>query len=257
VADLVSWRDAAESELRAMGEQLRVPPASDIAAVVRQRLEGRATDRGQSPALRDAIARRRLGWRTVLVAAAVILALLIATPGGRAVISHVFRFLGVEVRQQPGPVRSPPTSAPLPGQHGTSLARARRQAAFPILVPAALGKPDEVLVSGGGRVVSLIYRHTPHGTVRLDEFSGHTDRLVFEKFGHAGKVREVAVHGGQGLWIKGPQELIYLTPKGRPAFASARLTTGNTLIWGTYRVAVRLEGDLSEATAIAIADSAR
>jgi hypothetical protein len=257
VADLVRWRDAAESELRALGRELQVPPASDIAAAVRLRLEGRAPGRGQSPAFRDSIARRRLGWRAVLVAAAVILALLIATPQGRAVISHVFRFVGIEIRQQPGPVRSPPTSAPLPGQRGTSLAQARRQAAFPILVPAALGKPDEVLVSGGGRVVSLIYRRTPYGTVRLDEFSGHTDRLVFEKFGHVSKMRVVAVHGGEGLWIKGQQELIYITPKGRPAFASARLTTGNTLIWSTWRVAVRLEGNLSEATAIAIADSAR
>jgi len=192
-----------------------------------------------------------------LVAAAVFLALLVATPQGRAVISHVFRFVGIEIRQQPGPVRSPPTSAPLPGQRRTSLAQARRQVAFPILVPTSLGKPDEVLVSGGGRVVSLIYRRTAYGTVRLDEFSGHTDRIVFEKFGHAGKMRDVAVHRGEGLWIKGPQELIYITPKGRLAFASARLTTGNTLIWGTYRVAVRLEGNLSEATAVAIADSAR
>jgi len=257
VADLVSWRDTAESELRALGRELRVPPAGDMVAAVQRRLEGRAAARAQSPALRDAVARRRLGWRAVLVAAAAILALLIATPQGRAVISHVFRLVGIEIRRQPGPVRSPPTSAPLPGQRGTSLAQARRQVTFPILVPAALGKPDEVLVSGGDRVVSLIYRRTPYGTVRLDEFSGHTDRVIFEKFGHAGKMRDVAVHGGEGLWIKGPQELIYITPKGRPAYASARLTTGNTLIWGTYRVAVRLEGNLSETTAVAIADSAR
>ena len=257
MADLVSWRDAAESELRALGRELQVPSAGDVVVAVRQRLEGSTAGRGQSPVRRDAIARRRLGWRAVLVAAAVVLAFLIATPQGRAVISHVFRFVGIEIRQQPGPVRSPPTSAPLPGQRRTSLAQARRQVAFPILVPAALGKPDEVLVSGGGRVVSLIYRRTPHGTVRLDEFSGHTGRFVFEKFGHVSKLRDVTVHRGEGLWIKGPQELIYITPKGRLAFASARLTTGNTLIWGTWQVAVRLEGNLSQATAIAIADSAR
>jgi len=257
VADLVSWRDAAESELRALGRELQVPPASDIAAAVRQRLEGRSAGHSRSPVLRDSIARRRMGWRAVLVAAAVILALLIATPQGRAVISHVFRFVGIEIRQQPGPVRSPPTSAPLPGQRATSLVQARRQAAFPILVPAALGKPDEVLVSGGGRVVSLIYHRTRFGTVRLDEFSGHTDRIVFNKFGHVRKLRDVTVHGGEGLWIKGPQELVYITRKGRPAYASARLTTGNTLIWGTWKVAVRLEGNLSEATAVAIANSAR
>jgi hypothetical protein len=257
VADLVSWRDAAESELRALGRELQVPAASDPAAAVRQRLEGRKTGRSHSPGLRDGFARRRLAWRAVLVAAAAILALLIATPQGRAVISHVFRLVGIEIRQQPGPVPSPPSKASLPGQRGTSLAQARRQVAFPVLVPTALGEPDEVLVSGGGRVVSLIYRRTPHGTVRLDEFSGRTDRLVFEKFGHVRRMVQVAVNGRDGLWIKGPQELIYITARGRLAFASARLTTGNTLIWSTMRVAFRLEGNLGEATALAIADSAR
>jgi hypothetical protein len=257
VAERSSWRDAAESELRALGRELQVPPATDVVAAVRQRLEGHAAGHGQSPVLRDSIARRRLGWQAVLIAAAVIVALMIGTPAGRAVISHVFQFVGIEIRQQPGPVRSPPASAPLPGQRGTSLAQARRQAAFPILVPKALGRPDDVLVSGGGRVVSLIYRRTPYGTVRLDEFSGHTDQFVFAKFGHVGKLRHVTVQGAEGLWIRGPHELIYITPKGRLAFASARLTTGNTLIWGTYRVAVRLEGNLSKAEAVAIAASAR
>ena len=50
---------------------------------------------------------------------------------------------------------------------------------------------------------------------------------------------------------------MYITRGGYEAIASARLTTGNTLIWGTRQVALRLEGDLSEATALAIANSAR
>ena len=63
--------------------------------------------------------------------------------------------------------------------------------------------------------------------------------------------------GTKGLWIKGPHELLYVTPGGTRAIASARLTTGNTLIWGTPRVALRLEGNLSRTAALAIADSAR
>jgi len=39
---------------------------------------------------------------------------------------------------------------------------ARHQVAFPILVPAALGQPSDVVVSDRGRVVSLIYRQTRH-----------------------------------------------------------------------------------------------
>ncbi len=245
-----------ESELRAAGRHLSVPPAGDVAAAVRQRLEGQRP-RGQ------AVRRRRPGWRAALAVAAAFLAVLIATPQGRAAIVHVFRFAGVDLRQEPGPVRSPPSGAAqpsgaaLPGERRMSLEQARHWASFPILVPAALGPPAEVVVSDGGRVVSLIYPRTPYGPLRMDEFAGQPDQIYFEKIVHAGDVTPVTVNGTKGLWIKGPHELVYLTPDGSPAVAPPRLTTGNTLLWGTPRVALRLEGDVGQAAALAIADSAR
>lgn len=57
----------------------------------------------------------------------------------------------------------------------------------------------------------------------------------------------------KGLWIKGSQELHYITRDGSPAAASARLTTGTTLIWGTRLVALRQEGNLSKSAAALIA----
>jgi hypothetical protein len=47
---------------------------------------------------------------------------------------------------------------------------------------------------------------------------------------------------------------VYITRDGTPADASARLTTGNTLIWSTWQVALRLEGNLSQSAALGIAD---
>ena len=64
------------------------------------------------------------------------------------------------------------------------------------------------------------------------------------------------MNGTKGLWIRGPHELIYVSRDGTPAIASARLTTGNTLIWGTRQVALRLEGNLGKIPALAIANSA-
>jgi hypothetical protein len=247
--------DAVESELRAVSRELEVPPARDLTAAVRQRLEGQAV-RHHKPALRTGAMRRRLAWRAALAVAAALLTVLIATPQGRAVIIHVFRFAGVELRQGPGPARSPGSSASLPGERQTPLDRARHQASFPILVPTALGQPGEVVVSDGGRVVSLIYPRTPYGLVRLDEFAGHVDQIFFEKFVHLADVTEVEVNGTKGLWIKGPHELMYVTRDGTPAIASARLTTGNTLIWSTRQVALRLEGNLGKTAALAIASSA-
>jgi hypothetical protein len=256
VADRAAWQRAAEAELRAVGRELDVPPASDLTVAVRRRLEERAAGRRHLPALGTGYPRRGLAWRAVLAAVVAFLAVLIATPQGRAVVLHVLRFAGVELRQGPGPVPSPGRSASLPGQRGMSLAQARHQVSFPILVPAALGRPGEIVVSDRGRVVSLIFRRAPYGLVRIDEYPGHVDPMVFEKFVHLAKVTGVEVNGNRGLWIKGPQELVYITRGGTPAVASARLTTGNTLIWGTRQVALRLEGNLSEAAALAIANSA-
>ena len=245
-----------ESELRAAGRELDVPPARDLTAAVRQRLEGQAVPRRRMPALGTGALRRRPRWRTALVAAAALLAVVIATPQGRAVVGHVFRFAGVELRQGPGPVSSPVRSPSLPGERQMSLEQARHQVSFPILVPAALGRPGEVVVSDRGRVVSLFWRRTPYGLVRMDEFAGHLDHVYFEKFVHWSNVTKVAVNGTRGMWIKGPQELVYITRSGVPAMASARLTTGNTLIWGTRQVALRLEGNLGKTPALAIARSA-
>ena len=154
-------------------------------------------------------------------------------------------------------MRSPGTGGSLPGERRMPLQQARHQVSFPILVPADLGRPSEVVVSDGGRVASLIYRRTPYGEVRMDEFAGHLDPVFFEKFIHVGDVTVVRVNGRKGIWVKGPHVLMYITRDGTPAAASARLTTGNTLIWGTPRVALRLEGNLTKTEALAIARTAR
>jgi hypothetical protein len=256
MADRAGWQDTVESELRAVGRELAVPPAGDLTAAVRQRLEGSKVQRRQVPAPGPGSLRRQLGWRAALVLVAALLAVLIATPQGRAVVSGVLRFAGVELRQEPGPARSPGGSASLPGERRMPLEQARRQVSFPILVPAALGRPAEVVVSDRGRVVSLIYRRTPYGLVRLDEFAGHLDTVYFRKFLSLRMMTDVEVNGAKGAWIKGPQELVYVTRDGTQDTASARLTVGNTLIWGTSQVALRLEGKLSKPAALAIASSA-
>jgi hypothetical protein len=64
----------------------------------------------------------------------------------------------------------------------------------------------------------------------------------------------VRVNSAGVLWIKGSQVLVYITRDGTPAVASARLRAGNTLIWGIRQVALRLEGNLGKAAALAIAN---
>jgi hypothetical protein len=256
------WRDALASELRALSLRLDVPPAAEQAATVRQRLESQQrpeTTRRRAarakPAARPRARILRPRWRTALIVALTLVAMAVAIPQSRAVIARVLRFDGIELRQAPGPTPVPRPS--LPGQQLMSLGQARRQVAFPVLVPAKLGQPAAVTVSDGGRVATLIYDRTPYGQVRLDEFDGHLDPVYFEKFAQFGNVTKVRLNGTDGLWVTGPQEIVYVRSDGMVVQASARLTTGSTLIWDTPRVALRLEGGFSKAAALAVAASVR
>ncbi|HEU5156629.1 MAG TPA: hypothetical protein VFU43_06495 [Streptosporangiaceae bacterium] len=267
-----------EAELRTLGRELDLPPAPDLTAAVRRRLEdGGAPDRGAHgrgitwPGWRSGRRRVRVGWRARWrVAVCVVLALLAVlavTPSGRAVITNVFRFAGIELREEPGrsgpvsppvsPSASGPATGPPTGERPMSLEQARRQVRFPILVPAPFGAPEQVVVRDGGRVASLVYRRTPYGEVRVDEFEGRLDSIFFTKFVQAEDVTEVRVAGRKALWVAGPHELVYVRPDGTTNVADARLTTGNTLIWDTGRVALRLEGAFGKERAIAIATATR
>jgi hypothetical protein len=250
------WQDALVSELRALSPRLDEPPAAEQATAVRQRLEAQQRPKARHPLTAHRRARILYPrWRAALIVALTLVTLAVAIPQSRAVIAQVLRLDGVELRQAPGP--SPVRHPSLPGEQRMSLEQARQRAAFPILVPAKLGMPTVVTVSDGGRVATLSYDRTPYGQVRLDEFDGHLDPVYFEKFAHLGNVTEVRLNGMTGLWVTGPQEIVYVRSDGVVVQTSARLTTGNTLIWGTPRVALRLEGGFSKEAALAAAASAR
>jgi hypothetical protein len=250
------WRDALVSELRALSPRLDVPPAAEQAATVCRRLE--APQRPEARPQPAARWRARIlypRWRAALIVALTVVALAAAIPQSRAAIAHVLRLDGVELRQAPGPSPAPYPS--LPGEQRMTLGQARQRVAFPVLVPAKLGRPTAVTVSDGGRVATLTYDRTPYGQVRLDEFDGHLDPVYFEKFVQVGSATEVRLNGTKGLWVTGPQEIVYVRSDGMIVQASARLTTGSTLIWGAPRVVLRLEGGFSKAAALAVAASAR
>src|SRR4029077_5619336 len=139
-------RGALVSELRALSPRLDVPPAAEQATTVRQRLEAQQHPQARPPLI--ARWRPRIlhpPWRAALIVALTFAALAMAIPQSRAVITHVLRLDGVELRQAPGPSPAPHPS--LPGEQQMPLEQARQRAAFPVLVPAKLGRPDAVTVS--------------------------------------------------------------------------------------------------------------
>ncbi|MBP2704895.1 hypothetical protein JOL79_13830 [Microbispora sp. RL4-1S] len=242
-------------ELVALGESLneslrdQAPPPSAVARAVRARIEReRAEADGRAPASgrrRPPFWRRRLtiSRRRLAVALAVVLAVLLgATPQGRAAVTSVLRFAGVEIHVGgPGPL---PTGlpSPLPGERRVTLGEAREAARFPVAVPSALGEPRDVRIADGARVVTLLWPG-----IRLDEYDG-TLTVVFHKELGPPWPDEVPEVGG--WWIRQPHALSYVPASGGEA--RDERVAGPTLIWQRGMVGLRLEGpDLPEALRIA------
>jgi hypothetical protein len=239
--------DQLVAELRALGTWLETPAPPDVRAAVRARL-------AQPPQ-----STVRAKPRTLLLAAAALLLaiVVVVVPQSRAAVANavtdVLRFAGVEVHK--GRPHVQPTPSPLPSTRSTGLDQARRQAHFPITVPARLGVPDEVLVAdfapdGAPRVVSLLYRN---GTIRLDEFDGDLD-IGFLKTQSGADIQWADVKGNSALWLPHPHSVVYVDRAGVRHEETARLA-GTTLIWSDGRVSYRLEGAPSMSEAVAIAGS--
>lgn len=186
--------------------------------------------------------------RLALVVAAVLLAL-VATPPVRATLADWFDFGGVIVER--GSVGQGPVSAPPEVPQDRSLSEAAAEVGFTVLVPADLGAPDGVEVSGDGRVVSMSWSIGTEGALRLDQFDA---RLDFTMAKTAPDVFYASVGGSDALWFREPHEVVLLEPDGSRRTESARLA-GHTLIWLDGSTTLRLEGEVSRERAVEIAES--
>ncbi len=243
------------AELVGLGRDLPLPSAgTELAAAVLERLAEEPATAPPHPMPTAALVRAgravaRHRRRTAVAVVALLLSLL-AAPPVRAAVADWFGFAGVRVERRDGPVttsaRPPPTVSA-----GTTLDVAARQVGFTPAVPLALGAPQGVAVSADRRLLSLTWSGGPDGTVRLDQFDAGLD-FTFAK--SAPGVEFVTVAGEFALWFDEPHEVVVLNRDGSRRRESARLA-GHTLIWVRNGTTLRLEGDLSQRRALAIAGS--
>lgn len=228
--------DHLETDLRELGTHLDVPPTPDVTTAVLNRLDS------PSP-------KRRVP-RLVTAAIAALLALataMVVSPAVRAAVFDLLRIGGVEIHENEPAPPTPTVEAPLPGERDVSLAQARDAVDFPLRLPAGLGEPDAVWVTGD-RVVTMAF-----GAVRIDQFDGGLDP-IFEKFTMAEDIHRVTVGDQPGIWVDRPHVVLYTDEHGTTRDEAARLA-GSTLIWEDDGVTYRVEGDLTETEALAIAES--
>ncbi len=246
-----------EQLLTELGRRIAFPPTPQLALLVGPRLS--------QPQPRPLVTR----WRIALASAVAILAVVFGVPPVRTAIAHWLGIQGVVIT----PVTSlpaTPTSHPKSGLNlgqPTSLPAARLAAGFPVLLPQSLGAPDAVYTrSDVGPVVSLAYApraglpqsgETGLGLL-ITEFRGSTNPQLIQKFVLPGtSVTPVTVNGGSGFWLDhAPHELAYELPDGSIDADSLRLA-GPALVFERGDVTIRIEGNLSEAQALAIAGTLR
>ncbi|HEX9822870.1 MAG TPA: hypothetical protein VGB51_00545 [Actinomycetota bacterium] len=236
-----------ELRLRDLAAELDVPEAAGLPEVVRRRLEG------VTPM------RRRSRLRTVALVAAAILLL-----AGTAVAAR-FAIRGVEILPTPPEAPVAPPGEGLALGDPVTLEKARDAVPFEVGVLPALGDPDGVFLDDSvpdGRI-SMTYvprpglpRDRPTGLGALFvQFRGAVDeeKLVGKVF-NQGSVERVSVDGGPAFWLEGPHVVYLLDANGEVREDTVRLA-GNVLLWQSGDITLRLESGLSQAEAIAAAES--
>jgi len=286
----MALEDDLDAALYRLGGELQYPRAPDLSQTVRQRLLD-ARCRASPWRVRRATPRRQLAG--ILLAGLLLAVLALGLwPAARQTIAERFGVPGIEIRfretpqETSGTLQLSPTPAPAATPAATpidspvtpapprafgvpmSLEEAQRRVPFRIVLPAALGEPDAVYVDERGLVpvVTLVYRPRPPEIpasqvigvgLLIMQFQGTPGEPLFMKgVGPEGVIEPVTVHRRFGYWISGgPHLLIARTPGGE--WQDESRLASNTLLWASDGLTLRLEGEVTKETALAIAESMR
>ncbi|HEX7263337.1 MAG TPA: hypothetical protein VF383_04065 [Candidatus Dormibacteraeota bacterium] len=253
-----------EARLSLLQAEIAWPVTPQMAALVGARIRG------------PVVVRRpwfQSRWALAAAAVAVVAAGLLAYTPSREAIAGWVNLHTIITRVNHLPTPSPQPPGPVGKRLGlgepTTLSDAQSKVAWKIVVPASLGLPDEVYVQlpplGPPQgEVTLVYKARPGMkasaqtgvAVLITEAYGKVDANFFGKMlGTDATLEDVTVNGHPGYWISGaPHGFFFTDADGNFRNETFRLAT-NTLIFDDNGVLVRIEGDLTKAQALDIANS--
>ncbi len=250
--------DELDARLRALAPGAAWPPTPDVVGNALGSL------RSGTPAPRPART-PRARWVVVL---ALLILLIAGAVAGAALLGLPGLRLGfTEVLPSPVVVREPQAIRRWLGVPG-DMAGASRALGGDLLVPHALGEPDEVYLGTGAWPdrVALVYHPSPGAPavaegigVIVTEWGGAFDERMGDKWlqetgGHA---ELVDVAGTQGYWLTGkPHVIEFLDDESGVGPLPSRLV-GDVLVWQTGSVVYRIESALGRDATLAIARSMR
>jgi hypothetical protein len=237
-----------ENDIALLGRALIFPETPSLAARVRSRIERESAIRAPAPSWQLAL--------TGLAAAAVALAFVAAVIApARDAVADIFDRINIfETEEVPRDLTRDIT--------GTELSFEEVQAAvgFPLLLPGG-ASPDRVLLQDFGQVKAavLFYRHDNGAHYALFETNSQVGKglAIGKGVTDPGQAQPVSGLGGEAYWLIGLRIVQYYDVDGAVIQASVRATDVNTLLWAHEGRVFRIEGDLTEGDAIAIAGSLR
>jgi hypothetical protein len=219
-----------ERSLVSLGSDIEFPPAPDVVARVRERIERR---RWRVPALAFAIAVVALG-------------VAMAVPDARSAILRFFHIGTVTVER----VETLPHAEerPLTSGLGSPLSRADAESRVNFRMQLPDGPAPSKYYARPGMIATTFRWHGK--PVLLAEFEGDQVSLT-KKLASRGTSVQPAQIGDFGLWLSGGEHVIQWDFGNRLRRVPSRLA-GNVLLWLAGDRTYRLEGALSEEEMLAL-----
>jgi len=198
----------------------------------------------------------RVGYRRPLALAFAILVVALAgvlalSPGARSAFLEIFRIEGATVERLE-------TLPDVPAQridYGERVSRetAERRAGFELL---DLGdEPDAIFIRPDG-LASVVYGDPAEPRLVLSQARGAIYDGFIKKTGGRGTIiREVTVDGEPGLFVDGPDHFVMFLDENGLISDEPTYLAGTVLLWNRDGLLLRLEGELTQAEALELAES--
>ncbi|MBI2918498.1 MAG: hypothetical protein HYY01_10965 [Chloroflexi bacterium] len=259
-----------EQDLLALGRQMEYPPSPDVTTQVRYRLLQRQA-RTRHPRLMP----QPTAWHVAVAMSLLVLVLgatLALIPASREALARLFGLERIQVVPDSHvPTPSPGAETPTTLTGATTLAQARSQVDFPIMLPSypeGLGVPDGVYVQelGSHGEVQLVLRFSARPGLPIQPPRDSDALFTLYQFRTTGmftkgipsgtRLEETSINDARGFWLEGDFHLLrYRTADGREVVEMERVVKGNTLAWEVGGITYRLETELPLEEARNIAES--
>ena len=184
------------------------------------------------------------------VALAVLAGVLALSPGARSAFLELFRLEGATVEL----VDTLPEVEARQPDFGERVSReeAERRVGFELL---DVGEPDAVFARGQ-TMASLVYGPVDRPRLVLSQLRGTVwDGFVKKAAGTGTTVEEVSVDGERGLFVTGDDHYVMFVDENSSITDEPTYLAGTVLLWNRGPLLLRLEGDLTRAEAVELAES--